>query len=161
LDVGCGPGLSTNIFTINGFNVKALDISSGMVAVAKKNAPLAKIEQGDFLLYSSKKKFHGIFMQAFIHLFSKKDCQLVLDKINELLEDNGVCLISTTISPVSKEGFFIKKEYLKVEKRFRKFWRKRELEDFLKKEFDMIKVFENKDPLHLNKVWFNVIVKKK
>lgn len=48
LEVGCGPGKPiTAFFSNNGHNVTAIDASSGMLDIARKNAPYAKFLQAD------------------------------------------------------------------------------------------------------------------
>jgi len=86
LELGCGNGLNLVAFEKEGLEPFAIDISNKMIGISKKRTINTKYFYGDFLEYDFKDlKFDGIFASAFIHLFSKKDAILVLEKIKNLL----------------------------------------------------------------------------
>ncbi len=160
LDVGCGAGLDSYIFSLHRFAVWGIDISPVMVAYAKKNSPRATIESGNFLHKKFSRRFHGIVMNASFHLFPKKDSHNVINRIKKLLCKGGLTLISTTAADVSKEGYFLKKDYRISVKRFRKFWRPEELiRVFTNNGFELLKSYGDKDPI-VKKRWKNFIFRK-
>lgn len=159
LDIGCGVGLDSYILVQHGFEVHAIDFSEKSVAYAKRNVLAAKVRAGDFLSEKFEEKFHGVVLDAFLHLFPKKDVHLVFDKVKSVLAPRGVGLICTTQSHESKEGYFEKADYAGRVKRFRKFWTQHELIETLEGAgFKILKIYlsENKP---FNKTWFNVIFK--
>jgi SAM-dependent methyltransferase len=161
LDLGCAVGYDTKMLSKK-CKVVGLDISQEMVKRAKrenKGNRRATIRRGDFLSISFDKKFDAIFANAFIHLFPSGTDMKALWKMRSVLRPGGVAYISTTRSERSKEGWYRKKDYHSSEKRFRKYWRKAELSQALKKtKFNIIKYFEIDDPFgnHL----MNFIVRK-
>lgn len=160
LDLGCGVGLDSYILTQDGFKVHGLDISQKMTRFARVNAPLAEFQTGDFLKSRFLKKFHGIIMDAFIHLFPRKEINSVLRKVKDILHDEGIVLICATESKFAKEGYFKKPDYKKTIKRFRRFWTNKELIQTLNKTgFRVVRVYKDYEPV-FKKNWVNVIFKK-
>lgn len=149
LDLGCAVGYDT-LMLARKCRVTGLDISPEMVYKAKRQNRRNKktrILLGDFVKMPFKEKFDGIFANAFIHLFSTGEYEKVLAKMRRVLRDGGFAYISTTRSKRSKEGWFHKKDYKSKEKRFRKYWTKRELTSVLRAaNFRIVKYFENIDP---------------
>lgn len=159
LDTGCGVGIAINILNKKGFNVTGIEISPRMAEYAKKRNPDSKIIVGDFLETSFNEKFDGILSFAFIHLFPKNEVGVVFEKTNSVLNVGGVVLISSTESEDSKEGWYIKKDFSKKEKRFRKFWTETELENKVSKYgFKKVALKKFTDPY--GKKWMDFIFKK-
>lgn len=158
LDIGCAVGIAVKILSEKGFDVSGIEISPNMAKFAKQRNPKSNIITGDFLNTNFHKKFDAILAFAFIHLFPKKEIPVVLKKIKDSLKPNGVVLISTTESSISKEGWRIKKDYGIKEKRFRKLWTKKELSDTLGKNgFDILSIKKFTDPI--GKKWMDFIIK--
>jgi len=133
LELGCGSGLNLSIFEREGFETYCVDISRKMIEVSRKRAPNTKYLLSDFLECDfGDLKFEGVFASAFIHLFSKEDALIVLDKIKSLLSPNGILFLSTTLHKESEEGFYEKSDYSTKLKRFRKKWEINELMSTLK-----------------------------
>ncbi len=130
LELGPGSGLNLSYFEKEGFETTAIDFSREILRISQKAAPKTKYLFGDFLAYDfGKSRFEGIFAKAFIHLFPRHDASMVLEKIFDLLDDDGAAFIATTIHEKSEEGFFEKTDYNKKMKRFRKKWTESELLD--------------------------------
>lgn len=129
LDLGCGVGIDSSIFNQLGYQTTCLDISEQMAKFAKLRNPDSEIIVGDFEKIKFEHNFDGIFAQAFIHLFPKKDVQNIIKKIKESLVYGGVAYISTTISDTSREGIFRKNSFKNKLPRFRRFWTKKELRE--------------------------------
>ncbi len=129
-----------------------------MIKFAKKNVLNAKFKIANFPKIKISKKFNGIILDAFIHLFKENKAKVILNKVKKILKPKGIFFISTTKHHLSKEGFFEKEGYAKKVKRFRKFWTEKEFKDFLKEnKFKILDVTYEKQP-DSNNVWMNYIV---
>lgn len=159
LDLGCAVGLDMQIFSQKGFQTTGLEISPKMAAFAKKRSPESEIIIGNFLETDLNRQFDAIFAQAFIHLFPKSEVGLVFQKIYSLLKTGGVAHITSSKSKVSREGFYSKVDYQGEQKRFRKFWTKRELkQSLMENNFKIIDYYEITDPYQ--KTWMVFTVEK-
>jgi len=81
LDIGSGPGVHTNIFRAAGFLVTQID----------KYSQHAEIKEG-FLNYSFEEQYDYIFCSHVIE--HQRNCGLFLDKIRDILKDDGSLIIS-------------------------------------------------------------------
>jgi len=159
LETGCAVGLAIKIMEKKGLNVTGIDISPKMVKYAKKRNPKSNIILGDFLTYKFNKTYDGIFSFAFVHLFPKKVALKVLQKMYLLLNPGGILYIGTSRSNESYEGWEEKKDYENKEKRFRKHWTEKELENALTKTgFKKLDLYIIEDPF--KKVWMDFVVQK-
>lgn len=132
LDVGVGPGVNLDMFAQEEFRTYGVDISRGMLKVAKKRAPEARYTRRDYLKYEPKRKFHGIMMKAFIHLFTESIARRILKKAWRDLEEGGVVFLATTVHDASTEGGLEQKADFPMEaKRYRKRWTKESFVSFL------------------------------
>ena len=158
LDIGCAVGLTMSVLKQKGFNVTGIEISPQMAAYAKKRNPTSEIIVGDFLMTNFDEKFDGVLAFAFIHLFPKKDFHDIFLKIKSILKPGGVALLSSTESRESREGWYQKEDFNKKEKRFRKFWTEKELEESLADAgFQKLALVKFPDPY--GKVWMDFVVK--
>ncbi|MFA7244107.1 MAG: methyltransferase domain-containing protein [Patescibacteria group bacterium] len=161
LDIGPGNGNMSMLLSELGYNVTAIEISPEMTRVASNNAPKAKIITDDFLSHQFDKSFTGILAIAFIHLFPKQDLFRVLNKIKDLLENDGKVYFSTTKHRNSEEGMFSKNNFKDKSKRFRHKFTKEELWEQLEKiGFRIIDYSEDIGCEEENKIWMNFIVSK-
>ncbi len=161
LELGPGSGLCLSYFEKEGINTTAIDISKKLLSISKELAPKTKYILADFLEFDfGKSRFEGIFAQAVIQLFPKKDAIIVFRKIFDLLVDNGISHISTTIHEKSEEGVFEKLDYTKKIKRFRKKWTENELlEEVIKAGFSIYRKWYNSEQ-NKSKEWINLIIVK-
>jgi len=158
LDVGCGVGLDSYLLSKNGLSMYGIDISPKMVKFAKINAPNANITIMDFFKINSEKKFNGILLDAFLHIFPKPISSLILKKAQDILEKNGFILITSTISEKYHEGFLAKTDYTGNLVRYRKYWLKEELQEAIRKnKFKIYKYYEDFN-LVFNKSWMNFLI---
>ncbi len=161
LDVGCGVGLDLFLLDQYGFQVYGLDISSRMGGPARKNVPRAEVFEADFQNEPITGQYHGIVMDAFLHLFPKRDVPEILSKAKTLLMSGGYGLICTTKNETSKEGYFEKDDYIGSVKRFRTFWNEEELREILEQnDLDVVDFYTDTEK-HFDKVWMNVIFQAK
>lgn len=99
LDYGCGPGTITFEIAKNVKTVHAIDISSGMIAVAKRNAAKRNIENINFehsnLFDEQYKKGSFNVILAFNILHFIEDIPEVMVRINDLLKPGGLFISAT------------------------------------------------------------------
>lgn len=162
LELGPGSGLALKIFSEEGFNTTAIDISKNIIEISKECSPKTSYLWGDFLEYDfGKAKYDGIFAKAFIHLFPKKDAILVIKKMRGLLSPKGMIFIGTTLHDKPEEGFAKKEDYPNEPERFRKKWTEKELYEVADKlSLNVVTTALNfeKDK---NKVWIKFLLIKK
>jgi len=74
LDVGCGSGRDTNLLKQKGANPVGLDISSGLLKVARKQFPHLEFVEGNMLkLPFSDNIFDGVWVHASLLHFETAD----------------------------------------------------------------------------------------
>jgi SAM-dependent methyltransferase len=118
----CGPGNGNFAKELinKGMNVTAIDISKKMGEIASKNAKDLNLLIGDFLDYDfGNNKFDLVVGRMFIHLFKTKDAITILQKMNSLLNKNGIIFLTTTVHNEYKEGFEKKENYPDAPARYR------------------------------------------
>lgn len=132
LDVGCGIGLGVELANQRGAKTTGIELSYEMARFAKKRNPTSQIIVGDFFDYNFKQKYDGIIFGAFLHLFSKKEVGVILQRSRQLLNNKGVVFIDTTKSEKYSAGLEPKSDYHGEQLRFRVRWTKTEFLKTLK-----------------------------
>ncbi|MEK7575855.1 MAG: class I SAM-dependent methyltransferase [Patescibacteria group bacterium] len=162
LDVGCAIGLDIETLRSKGFKVVGIDISPKMVNFARKRNSGCQIIEDNFMDINFSAQFDGIWAQSFIHLFPKSEVSNVFQKIKKLLKFEGVAHIATSKEIESSEGYIEKRDYKNKIKRFRKYWTREELRNFiLDQGFSITDYYETDDPAPVkNKKWMVFIIKK-
>ena len=97
LDIGCGGGVPVlRTLVDNGYDVKGIDFSQGMLDLAKQNVPEAELILGDITKIELEfESFDGIISTyAFIHIFRTQHPLLYM-KIYSWLKPGGIMLVST------------------------------------------------------------------
>jgi 2-polyprenyl-3-methyl-5-hydroxy-6-metoxy-1,4-benzoquinol methylase len=110
LDYGCGTGTAACQFSAQVKEVHAIDISSQMIAIAKKKAAVAKVENVNFEqsdIFDSKysNESYDVIL-AFNMLHTVPSPQDLMLRINELLKPEGV-FISVTPCLRQKMSFLV------------------------------------------------------
>jgi ubiquinone/menaquinone biosynthesis C-methylase UbiE len=96
LDVGCGSGVPVARFlTEHGFDVIGIDLSTKMVALARKNVPQARFVKKDMTeLDFEQNSFDGLAaFYSVIHVPREKHVEL-FGTFHKILKPNGVMLLS-------------------------------------------------------------------
>jgi 2-polyprenyl-3-methyl-5-hydroxy-6-metoxy-1,4-benzoquinol methylase len=146
LDFGCGSGAITNKLAKAAKAIDAIDISSGMLAFAKRQAEEHSIGNINYMQTSifdehfKNETFDAILAFNVLHYI--EDMPSLIERINGLLKPNGIFISSTAclkekrslirylVLTLSKLGIMPKT----------KFYKKNELEMLMKNgNFDMIK----------------------
>lgn len=134
LDVGCGPGVKSRDFYNEGLKVLGIDFSEQMIQIAKKVAPAC-----DFKVLDIKEidklsgKFDGIFVQAVLFHFPKKEVPLILKKLYSKLREGGYFYLAVKKmkSDRVEEKVKIESDYGYSYKRFFSYFTTQEIKDYL------------------------------
>jgi len=94
LDIGCGVGQHINYFNEKGFETYGFELSEAAVENSKSLYPnVAKnIKQGDFtekVDYFNGLKFDFIFSNQVLYYADRKQLEVAIEQINELLNPDG------------------------------------------------------------------------
>jgi SAM-dependent methyltransferase len=161
LELGPGSGdILKNLYD-KGYKVTALEFSPKMAEVIKRTCPESRIIVDDFISYNfGEEKFQNILAIAFIHLFPEEDCILVLEKIRNLLKEEGVAFISTTLHENFEEGYFGKTNFKNNPLRYRRRFTEEKLDELFKKTgFKISKKIKTEDEKEVQgKKWISYIL---
>ncbi|MCB1693540.1 MAG: class I SAM-dependent methyltransferase [Pseudomonadales bacterium] len=94
-DLGCGPGHIARFMSVLGANVQGMDISEGMVEIARQRSPEISFMQGSFYnIQADADSFAAVV--AFYSLIHARRDRLgdVFTEIARVLEPNGIVLAS-------------------------------------------------------------------
>ncbi len=104
LEIGCGNGRDAKEILKRTTNYLGLDISEGMVEIAKKYVPEGSFVVADIESYSFPKNLDIIFSFASLLHSSKEHVQDVLDKAHEALNEGGIFFISLKCGEYREES---------------------------------------------------------
>lgn len=135
LEIGPGVGTLLKMFEEKEFRTTAVELSKNMASLACENSNNSVIINGNILeINFMPKQFDFILAMAVIHNFPEKDLINLLDKIKVWLKDDGYFILDTTNNPVTETGFFEKEDYNNNVVRYRRKWKKEDLESFMEKQ---------------------------
>ncbi|MEX0896364.1 MAG: class I SAM-dependent methyltransferase [Patescibacteria group bacterium] len=92
LDAGCGSGRDTALLSSKGLNTIGLDLSSGLIAEARKRFPDQEFIAGSFLaLPFNDESFDGVWAHAsLVHLETETDVKQALTEFKRVLKTGGI-----------------------------------------------------------------------
>ncbi len=92
LDAGCGSGRDTKRLSDRGLQVQGIDISTGLLEVAKKSFPDLQFVEGDLRkLPFRNETFDGIWVCAsLLHLETVEDVEKAFGELHRILRRGGV-----------------------------------------------------------------------
>ena len=93
LDVGCGTGRIVNKLRNMGSDIIGLDISKGMIDIAKKKFPKVKFIEGDIENLPFKDNEFDLVIASFV-IVHLKDLQKAFDEVYRVLKPNGVFIVT-------------------------------------------------------------------
>lgn len=93
LDIGCGPGLYLKDF-VPGVKKYGVDLSTNMLAIAKKNNPGASFFEGHFLNTNFGTSFDFIYTVGVLQYFTPAQIKPLFKKAYDILNPGGILLIS-------------------------------------------------------------------
>ena len=107
LDVGCGHGVNSNYMMSKNFKVVGIDLSSGMLKLAKGKYPLIDFRLSDMRKLSFESGyFDGIFVSYSLIHIPKKHVLFVLRLLNSFLKSEGALYASVQLGK-SQEQYLI------------------------------------------------------
>jgi SAM-dependent methyltransferase len=132
LDLGCGSGRDAKIFSDRGYKVVGVDLSSRMLEIAKKEAPLAEFQQMDIRhLRFGYEIFGGVWSVASLLHLPKAEVPQCLDECHRVLQTNGVIYIGVKLG--KGEEFKPDTRYAEDAFKFYSYFEVGEMESFLEK----------------------------
>lgn len=144
LDAGCASGRDSNELQKMGFDITGIDISKGLLAIAKKTFPQVKFVEGNFLkLPFENASFKGIWAHAsLLHFETEDDVIKALKEFARVLEKHGVLLLRVRELQNGQKKYAILSDKLSEHNRFFQYFTKEEVENKLRKAgFTIIKTF--------------------
>ncbi|EKE07682.1 MAG: methyltransferase type 11 [uncultured bacterium] len=110
LDLGCGPGRDSKIFSDRGYDVIGVDLSVKTIEKAKQNVPNVVFKVMDFLsLDFEKEYFDGVWFNACLLCVEKKFASEIFQSIFNILVEKGIFFVS--VKEGEGEGFRFDKRY--------------------------------------------------
>lgn len=104
IDLGCGDGRDTEYLRNKGADVVGIDLSKGMISLARKKYPKASFLQSDMRdTVFPDDTFHGAWANASIVNLPKSELSHVEKEVYRILEPGGVFCFS--FKEGEKEGF--------------------------------------------------------
>jgi len=95
LDIGSGVGTDSDYMDIKGFKVIGIDLSIGMLKIAREGYPRLDFRQLDLRkLDFYPDSFEGVLSSFSLIHIAKKEIPKVLDKIYLLLKKSGIFYLS-------------------------------------------------------------------
>ncbi len=162
LDIGCGVGVNTNFMVLEGFEVIGIDLSKGMLKIAKHKFPQIDFRQQNIKkLNFSSNSFNGILASFSLIHISKKDIPMLLKKFHQILKKNGAIYIA--LQGGKSEEVFIDAPFRINEELFLNVFSFNEIKNLLiKNKFSIVKSYKRKPKLRkeLNYIKFYIIAKK-
>ncbi len=154
LEIGPGVGTLLNIFEAKNFRTTAVELSTNMAQFAVKNSVNSVIINDNILnVKFIPKQFDFILAVAIIHNFPEKDLIKLLNKIKIWLKDDGYFILDTTNNKITETGFFEKEDYNNNVVRYRRKWKKDDLEKFMIEQEFIIEDHTIYKDLTTNKEW--------
>jgi SAM-dependent methyltransferase len=100
LDLACGTGLITQLMHEYGYSLTGVDVSEGMLSIAKERAvegPQPQWELGDILEYQSPRPFAAVlcFGDVINHFIQPKALRQLIARAYSLLAPGGIFLADT------------------------------------------------------------------
>jgi len=161
LDLGCGPGHHSRIFSEKNFQVTGVDLSPEMIAIAEKEVSKTIFKVMDILdLDFKNKSFEGIWASASLLHIPKKNIKSVLRKLSVILTKKGILYLSLKRGEFSK---IIKDDRYGGVDKFYVFYQLEEIVNILNEiGFEVIKIGEKeKRNFYDTNSWIHLFCKKK
>ncbi len=94
LDVGCGNGRDCKYISEQGFDVNGIDLSAGMLAIAKEKVPNGKFEVMDIASITyPENSYDGIISNCSLFHIPSEELPQTLESFARVLKPNGKLLL--------------------------------------------------------------------
>lgn len=90
VDIGCGTGFSAGYFIKKGMDAEGSDLSSRMIAIAKRNYPEITFTLADMRSFKPKKKADAVWAGYSMFHFEQDDFEKTLETLKTYLKPNGI-----------------------------------------------------------------------
>lgn len=147
LDAGCAAGRDSILFHEKGFDVTGVDISTGLLAVARRTYPQITFLEANFLeLPFESNKFDAIWShQSLLHLEKQDDVSAALAEFHRVLKSDGVLLVLVK-SQMGTNKTAVVSDAFSGHDRFFQYFTKDEISSLLTKSgFDVFKLEEYRE----------------
>lgn len=94
LDLGCGTGVLCSIMAEQGIETRGMDLSSGMIAMAKEKYPHIPFEQGNMIDWRPEKSYDLVTStcDAINHILDPEDVKRIMQNVFSYLNPGGIFL---------------------------------------------------------------------
>lgn len=162
LDAGCGSGRDAGLLQSSGFNVIGVDISTGLLAVARENYPEIEFTQGTLLnLPFENSCFDGVWAHAsLVHLETTEDVKIALAEFYRVLKPNSILHIYVK-QQLGTEKTSLVVDSISKSERFFRWFTKDELHNLLTDAgFTVISINDNIGDNRPEVKWIHCLAKK-
>ena len=94
LDLGCGTGVLCSIMEEHGIKTRGMDLSHGMIAMAKEKYPHIPFEQGNMICWKPESSYDLVTStcDAINHILEPEDIRKVMRNVYSYLNSGGIFL---------------------------------------------------------------------
>lgn len=91
MDLGCGTGVLCEVLRDAGIESSGMDLSEGMIAVARENAPDIHYDVANMITYRPEKKFDLVTCtgDALNHIIRPEDIECIFRNVYDYLNNGG------------------------------------------------------------------------
>lgn len=91
LDLACGTGILCEVLHERGIEASGMDLSEGMIGIARKSCPEICYEVADMIRYRPRKRFDLVTCtgDALNHIIALKDVAQIFQNVYSYLNDGG------------------------------------------------------------------------
>lgn len=152
LEIGCGDGRDAKEIIKFTNNYLGIDISSGMINIAKNKNPHINFEIADMETFKFPENLDIIFAFASVLHSNKTALSKIFQKAHHSLTDDGLFYIST------KQGSY--QESKKIDEHGARYFYFYELSDVISISNRYFEVIYHEEIFHRNNKWLELLLKK-
>lgn len=92
LDLGCGTGVLCQALASHGIDARGVDLSEGMISLARSRAPSLRFETGDMVTWRTQERFDLVTCtgDALNHVFEPDDVRRIFENVYAMLSSGGL-----------------------------------------------------------------------
>ena len=155
VDIGCGTGFSAGYFAKKGMRAEGCDLSSGMIAIARRNYPKTPFSLADMREFTPKEKADGVWAGYCLFHFEQEDFEKAIKRVKTYLKPGGVFGLVMQ----EGEGELERDEpFLPGEKIYLRLYTEEQLKSILEKHGFEIVEQRRKTPLYGNEFPYNKLL---